>query len=231
MSQFSRHDLKKNELAEIIGKAVEYIRNNRNLVYGVSATILGIVLLGVFFAVRMNTLKGRGEEKLAVAQGLISQGQPDQGFALLNELISSYSSGAIADQARMAKADFLVNRRNYLEAEQAMLPVAQNGRPKKIIPLALASLGAIQESAGKFQEAIATYNKFLEKYSDNFLAPKVLESLARVYEITGAADQARTTYERITTMYPGSQWFVHAQERLATFPAAQQPQQPSLNLK
>lgn len=225
-NNFSRHNLNKNELAEIVLKAVEWIKNNRNLFYAVSATILGVIIIAVFFAARLQTMKTRGEEKLAMAQGLLYQGQADQGMGLLDELINSYSIAGLGYKARMIKSDFLAMQRNYPLAEQTLLPVTQSGKPKKIVPLALASLGIIQESQAKYNEATATYNAFLDKYPDHFLAPKVYESLARVHEITNSPAQARSTYEKIATLYPATAWAQRAQERLSVLPAAQQ-QQPS----
>lgn len=233
MSQFSRQDLKKNELAEIIGKAVEWITHNRNTFYGISATVAGAIIIAVIFTVRMHDLKIRGGEKLAVAQGLLYQGQAGQGMALLDELISSFSSGEISSKAQLAKAEFFISQRNYKDAEQSVLAVVQNGKPKTVLPLALSMLGVVQENGEKFQEAAATYNSFLDKYPDHFLAPKTYESLARVREVMGQPLEARSTYEKIATLYPGTAWAMHAQERLAALPVqqTQQPANPMLNMK
>ncbi|MFH1368873.1 MAG: tetratricopeptide repeat protein [Elusimicrobiota bacterium] len=232
MDNFTRHNLNKNELAEIIVKAIEWFKNNRNLVYGISATALGIVIIAVFFVVRMQNLKARGEEKLAVAQGLLYQGQPAQGMGLLDEVINSYTVGGISYKARIIKSDFLAGQKNYEEAEKVLIPVTLEGKPKKILPLAFAALGSIQESEGKYPEAAATYNTFLDKYPDHFLAPKVYESLARVHEMTGAVNEARAVYEKISTLYPASAWSQRAQERISILPAQQSSQQqPVLELK
>ncbi len=53
-----------------------------------------------------------------------------------------------------------MDTQRYDEAEKTILPVVEDGKPKTIIPLAMSVLGAIRENAGKYKEAITTYNSF-----------------------------------------------------------------------
>jgi TolA-binding protein len=114
--------------------------------------------------------------------------------------------------------------RDYKEAENTITSVAQNGKPKTLIPIALSLLGAIKEDAGKYPEAIQTYNEFMDRFPDHFYAPKILESLARVYEITNQLENAKAAYEKLATLYPTTEWSAKAQARLGAI--ANTPQTP-----
>jgi TolA-binding protein len=225
MAHISRHDLKKNELADFVVLAADWIKNNLNLFYGISATVAAIILIYVFVQFRMGSVNERAAEKLAVAQSMLYQGQTAQGVALLDELINAYANSDTAGKARMTKADFLMAAGKYADAEQALLPVALNGKPRLIIPLALSSLGAAQENQGKFADAAKTYNDFLNSFPDHFFAPKIYESLARVYELANTPNEARGVYEKIITLYPSTLWAQRAQERLTSI----QTRNPSQN--
>jgi TolA-binding protein len=211
MAHISKQDLKKNELADILNIAGEWIRNNRNQFYTIAATAAGVILLAVFFYVRKNQLKAVSEDKLAVAQSLVYSGQAAQGIAYLDELIAN---SGVEVKAIMVKADFLMNTGKFSDAEQLLQRAVSIGRPKTLMPLVLVSLGAAQEDQGKFAEAARTYNDFLNAYPDHFIAPKAYEALARTYELTNAPNEARSAYEKLVTLYPATQWAQRAQERL-----------------
>lgn len=229
MAHISKHDLKKNELADFLVLAADWIKNNLTLFYGIAGTAAGIVLIYVFVQFRMSSLNESAAEKLAIAQSMLYQGQTAQGLALLDELINAYSKSDTACKARMTKADYLMAAGKFAEAEQALLPVTLNGKPVLIIPLALSSLGAAQENQGKFAEAAKTYNDFLNAFPDHFFAPKMYESLARVYELTNAPAEARGVYEKLVTLYPSTPWAQRAQERLASIQTQNPSQNPEQN--
>ena len=226
MAHISKHDLKKNELADFVFLAVDWVKNNLNLFYGIAGTVAAVILIMVFVHFRMSSLSERAADKLAVAQSLLYQGQTAQGLAYLDELIASYGNSDTACKARMTKADFLMASGKFADAEQTLLPVALNGKPKTIVPLALSTLGAAQENQGKFPDAAKTYNNFLNDFPDHYFAPKIYESLARVYELSNTPNEARGVYEKIVTLYPSTAWAQRAQERLG-FIQAQNPAQNS----
>jgi tetratricopeptide (TPR) repeat protein len=224
MTHISKHDLKKNELDDFLVMCTGWIKNNLNLFYGICAAIAVAILALIFIQYRISSLNASSADKLAAAQNMLYQGQTQQGLGILDELISNYGTSETACKARMTKADFLMASSKFSDAEQVLLPVAQNGKPKTIMPLALSVLGAAQENQGKLADAAKTYNSFLSEFPDHFFAPKIYESLARVYELSGTPGEARGVYEKIVTLYPSTLWAQRAQERLA-FIQAQNPRQ------
>lgn len=226
MSDMSRHDLKKNELADVVVVAVTWIKNNRNLFFSIAGTVLAVIVLAIFFFTRYHALNARANDKVSLAQGMLAQGQAAQASGQLDEVINRYSRTPAAAEARMVKAELLSSQGNYAEAEKTILPATTGGKPKTMIPLACASLGTIQENEGKYQEAVKTYNNFLDRFPDHYLAPRIYESLGRAYELLGSAADAKATYEKLATLYPASGWAQHAQERIAAL-TGQKPPAPA----
>lgn len=222
----SRQQLKKNELANIMVIAVDWIKNNRTTFFTFLAAIFGILMFSVFFFNRYQTMRARAEEKLSMAQGQIQQGQIAQGTATLDDIINSYGGTAASYRARLLKAEYLMHENKFKEAQQTVLPVIDKGKPKEIVPLAYETLGVIQEDEGSFTDALKTYSAFLEKYPEHFLAPKVYESIARIHELTGTPREARSMYEKLATLYPGTAWAQRAQEKIKILPATPAPGVP-----
>lgn len=228
MSGIPRNELKKNELEEIVLKIIFWIKNNKQVFIGAASTVGIICFFAVFLFMRLNTMKTRSADKLSMAQGMIYQGQIDNGMKVLDEIISQYSRTESSFKARLLKAEYLILEKKYEEAEKAVFPVVLNGKPKNIIPLAAVVLGTIQEDRTKFTEAVQTYNSFLSKYSDHFLAPKVYESLGRVYEMLGSKQEAKNAYEKLSTLYPATGWAQRAQEKIAEISSSMAGAAPDL---
>jgi TolA-binding protein len=226
MAEMSRHDLKKNELADVVVAAVTWIKNNRNLFLSIAGTALAVIILAVFFFSRYSALSARAADKVSMSQALFAQGRPDQAAAQLDEVINKFPHTQAASEARLMKADLLILQKNYDQAEKTVLPVTENGKPKNVVPLAYSTLGTVEEDAGKFQDAVKTYTSFLDKFPEHFMAPRIYESLGRVYELLGSIADAKATYEKLSTLYPATGWAQHAQDRLAAL-AGQAPSTPA----
>ncbi|HBU68968.1 MAG TPA: hypothetical protein DEE98_01130 [Elusimicrobia bacterium] len=213
MSEFSKQ-IRKDALTDFALNSAEWIKANRTLFLSIAGSAAGIIIFVIFFFTRFYTLNARAGEKLAFGQSLLYQGQAEQGDKLISEVINQYQRTPSSVQARLIKSEYLSSQKKFEEAEQILLPVAEREKPKELMPMVISALGSAQEDAGKYQQAIATYNSFIARFPDNFIAPKIIESLARVYELTNSPDEARASYEKIASLYPATQWAVRAQERL-----------------
>lgn len=221
----TRQHLKKNELEDFVVNVVEWVKKNQQLAASLGGSAAVALIVIIFFFVRFYAVRQRADEKLAYAEANFYQGKPQDGLKLVDEIISQYHDTNAEYQARIQKTRYFLETRDYKEAENTITPVVQYGKPKLIIPVALSILGAIKENAGKYPDAIQTYNEFLDRFPDHYYAPKILESLARVYEITGSMENAKATYEKLATLYPASEWASKAQQRLAAISNA--PKTPS----
>lgn len=225
MADVFRQGLKKNELEDFVVKAVNWAKSNKQFFNGIAGTIAVVIVFAIFFFARFHAARLRANDKLSYAQANFMQGKTQDGLNILDGIIAQYPGSAADYKARIQKAEYMVGIQNFNEAEKTIIPVVEKGKPKIIIPLAMSMLGAIKEDAGKYKEAIATYNTFLDNYPDHFLTPKIYESLARVYEITGATQDAKSTYEKLETLYPSTEWAQRAQERIMAITNA--PQTPA----
>ena len=212
MSELSR-ELKKNELEDFVVLIAEWIKHNQSIFFSVAGIIIGFIIFGIFFFSQFYTLNNRASEKLAFGQSMLYQGQAEQGSKLIDEVINQYTKTPAALQAILIKADYLMSLKKNDEAEKLLLTAADKEKPKEIIPLILSSLGSVQENEGKYQQALGTYNSFLTRFPDNYIAPKIYESLGRVYELINSPVEAKAIYEKMVLLYPSTPWATKAQER------------------
>jgi len=224
MPDMTRQHLKKNELEDFVIKSVEWVKSNRQLASSIGGSAAVALILIIFFFVRFHTVRLRAEEKLSFAEASFYQGKQQDGVRIVDEIISQYPGTNAEYQARLQKTLYLLEIHDYDAADKTIIPVTQSGKPGTIVPIAMSLLGAIKENAGKYGEAIQAYNEFLDRFPEHYYAPKIYESLARVYEITGSMENAKATYEKLATLYPSSAWSAKAQERIAAI--ARTPQTP-----
>ena len=210
----SHHNLRKNELADAVYVVAEWIKNNRQQFYGIAGIVIGIIIFTAFFLTRYFLVRERVSDKLSLAQALMYHNQADQAVKTLDEVIAQYSNTPSAAIARITKADYLIRQHKYSQARDLISSVMASGKPETIIPLAYPIMGNIQEDTQDYKGAINTYNDFLGKFPEHFLVPGILDSLGRVYQITGASEQAKGAYQRLVTEFKGSGWEREARENL-----------------
>jgi len=169
---------------------------------------------------RLHSSKARANDKFSMAQAQIYGGQIDAGLQSLDAIILQYRHTPASTQARMLKADYFISKKEFANAESVVRPAIDEGTPKSMMPLALMILGDIQESAGNYTAAIATYTTFIKRYADHFFVPKAYESLGRLYELNGSFTEAKAQYDKLSALYPGGGWAQRAQERIAIISAS-----------
>ena len=216
-------NLKNSELSDIVYKGAEWIKNNRQQAVSILGILFGAIFFVIFFLTRYFLVRERVSDKLSLGQALIYHNQYDQGVKVLDEVISQSSNTPSALIARLTKADFLISQHRYSEAKDIISNVINSAKSDTLIPLAYPFMGNIQEDTQDYKGAITTYNDFLNKYPDHFLVPEILQSLGRVYQITGAYDQSKAAYQRIATEFKGTRWEQNARENLFVLSNANLP--------
>lgn len=210
-----RQQIKKDELEEIIFKIAEWIKKNRPLFFSILGILTGLFLLTLFFITRYQLIRSRGADKLAIGQAQIYRGEYEQGLTMLDAVIKEYPGTYAAAHARLTKARYLIDKKNYEEAKNTLQPIIDSSKPKQLLPLALSMLGSIYEDEENYEKALKTYSLFLEKFPEHFFASRIYESIARIYELTGNINEAISTYEKIATLFPATEWSSMAQERIS----------------
>ena len=153
-------------------------------------------------------------ERLSLAQYSAYSGQLDAALKQINDLKMDHAGSPAAAFGLLFAGDIQYRQGLYKEAVATYSGILESDA-KFILPLALANTAMSQEAAGEFNQALVTDQRFLETYSDHFMAPQVHASIARCQQALGQMDQAKVTYQKITLQYPDTPWARWAQERLA----------------
>jgi tetratricopeptide (TPR) repeat protein len=226
--KLTRKDLKRNDLAETMGRTVGYVSEHRRGVTEGAVVFAGIVLLaGGFVAFRSFRENEAGRELSAALSALDTPlvGQPAAATAPRTFATSAErdreaeahlkkaarSQGTVAGRA----AGVILAARDPKSPESAER-LARAARSGKAEVAAAAELdqARLLAAAGKTQEAIDRLKRAIE--SPDSAAPKdaMMYTLAEIYEKSGAAADARATYQRLVSDYPNSPYRADARQKL-----------------
>lgn len=191
--------------------AIDWIKVNRETFIGSVVILLAVAIFAVYFFVHYREVRDTAWKQLFIAQQIGYSGNMQQAQTQLDEVVTSYGSTSAAGFATLTKGDMLYAQGKFKDAgaEYAKLLAS-----KDLGPFALYDLGKCKEADGDLAGAQAQYSDFLSKDPEHFMAPEVQSSLARVQELAGAKDQAKTTYEKIVLLYPDTSWAADAKAKL-----------------
>ncbi len=192
-------------------KALTWIKHNRETFIGSVVVFAAAVLFGIYFFVHYRDLRDTAWKNLFIAQQIGYAGNIQQAQQQLAAIETSYANTSAAPYAAMTEGDILFAQGKFKEAGDVYAKILGD---RNVGPFALYALGKSREAAGDLAGAQAQYSDFLSKNPDHFLAPEVHISLARTQEMAGAADLAKTTYEKIVLLYPDTAWAMQAKARL-----------------
>ena len=212
--QWMRQEIKKNEIANYLGKATEWAMQNRQRTLGIGGGILAALLLVVFVVHQLFKNRETAWEKLAFAQSFAYQGQPDKAMEQIKVLEDQFSQTPASGFGTLFAGDLLYRQGRFKEAAEVYQRLLDRQTPKPALPIAMSDVGISQEAAGDCKSAADTDQRFLDTYPDHFLAPQVHASLARCLDVLGMKDKAKAAYERMALLYPDSYWAQWAQSKL-----------------
>lgn len=211
---WARQEAKKNEIAALIDKGVLWMTfHPQASLWGGIGLLAAVIAVAVFVN---RTLNEREESwsRFAFAQSYAYSKQPKQALEQVRGLTQDYPGSSATSYALLLAGDILYEQGQYKEAAQTYNKVVNQPNHREVLPIALANLGISQEASGDCKSATATDQRFLDAYSQHFLAPQVHASLARCLSLTGETEKARATYERIAFLYPATFWATWAQARI-----------------
>ncbi len=225
--RITRRDMKRNELAETVGKTVGYVSEHKKGVTEAGAIAAGLVILvAAFFGYRAWADRAAGRD-LSQALGILAT-------PLITEEPSAAKTYPDA-AARQAAADpFLRKAAGHGStpsgrAAQVILAASGTQKAAEAIPsLEKAARRGSSESAaaaeidaakllaaeGKATEAIDRLKRAIESPSTSAPKDALLFTLAQIYEANGSAADARATYQRLITDYPNSPYRADARQKV-----------------
>ncbi len=222
-----RQDLKRNELAETVGKTVDYVAGHRRgVTEAVAIVAAAAVLVGGFFLYRAWLERSAGRSL-------------SEALSVLDTPLSSEQSGApktFASAAeRRAEADRLLQKAAARgstpsgRAAQVILAAGGVEKPGRALEVfekaarqsrsesaAAAEIDAAKMLAaqGKTAEAIDRLKRAIESPASPAPKDALLFALGAIYEQSGSPADARATYQRLITDYPNSPYRADARQKV-----------------
>jgi tetratricopeptide (TPR) repeat protein len=225
--KINRRDLKRNDLADTLGKTAGYVSAHKRGV--TEAVVIGVgvaILAGAVVGYRLWTGRSAGRS-LSQALSILDTPLPGE----QPETPSKYST---ASQRRAAAEPLLKSAAKHGstaagKAAEVVLAAVDADKPNAAVDVfekaarqgrsetaAAAELDAARllASQGKTTEAIERLKRAIE--SPSSAAPKdaLLFTLGQIYEQTGASVDARAVYQRLINDYPNSPYRADARQKV-----------------
>ncbi len=205
--------MKEQENSKIID-AIKWVKKNKKPFFTTTVSIVVIVLLILFICLRIQMINSAASDKLDIATKIFATGNVEQSLSIIDDIINTYKNSPAAYRAMIMKASYFINQKKYDEAENILKTYIENAKPDIVKPIGYPLLISIYDDNKNFEQAIATSKDFISKYPDNYLAPSVMENMARLYELSGNNEEAKKVYKEIVDKFFGTIYANRASEKL-----------------
>jgi len=228
MSQkITRRQMKRNELAETVGRTVGYVSQHRRGVSEAAAVgIAAAVLVGGFVLYRTWTDRAAGKalsDALSALETPLASEQPGGGSkfstamqrsAVAEPLLKKAAAHGATPPGRAAQVILAASGAEKPETAVRLLEKAARGGQSETAAAAEIDAAKLLSAQGKSAEAIDRIKRAIE--SPRSAAPKdaLLFTLAQIYEQSGSAADARATYQRLINDYPNSPYRADARQKV-----------------
>lgn len=227
--KLSREEMKRDEVLETFEKGFGYLSTHRKGSLKVAGAVVAALLLAGLIAGIRSYRESNASEHLSGALTILSTplatevppGQPaDKTYATDAErradadkelgLAASFPGTRAGRQARALLA---AERPTEAASLDTLIGVARRAKVGGVAAVAEIDVLRILASDGKAAQAIVRARRDIE--ASDTAAPKdaLLLELARLYEASGSASDARLTYQRLMRDYPSSPYTAEAQSK------------------
>lgn len=124
--------------------------------------------------------------------------------AFITRNAQKYGGHEYLSLARLIRADFYFNKGDYAQAASSYNEVAIDKLPEKLRPGSLFNMGWAQAEAGRAQDAIGTFTRFINAYPGNDLIPKAFARRGLSYRDARDLPKAKSDFEHVTKEFPKS---------------------------
>ncbi len=197
-----------------IVEVIKWVKKNRKPFFTTLLTVIIIVLIIAFICFRTQMVNSAASDKLNIATRVIGSGNIEQGLSIIDDLIKTYKDSPAAYRAMIMKASYLINQKKYDEAENILNFYVENAKPEIVKPIGYPLLVSIYDDNNNIEQAIEVSKEFLSKYQDNYLAPSVMENMARLYVLSGKQEEAIQVYKDIVDKFFGTVYANRASDKL-----------------
>lgn len=221
-----RQELREDRVVTMSARAIDFYENNRNLVYGIIAAILVVVLLAVGLAWNSARRSDEALERMATAVQRYEAGEyqaaldGDISFMGLLDIADEYGGTDAGNLAKFYAADALFR---VGDLEQSLEFFRDYDKESDYLGAsAYAGEAAIHEMQDDFSRAGDLYTRAANVFESDITSPDYLLKAGRAYERAGEIDEAKEAYEQIREDYPDSQAASGVDFHLARLDAANQ---------
>lgn len=193
---------------------IKWVKKNKKPFFITIISVIVIALLVLFICFRIQMINSAASDKLNMAVKILDKGNLEQGLSVIDDVINTYKNSPAAYRAMIMKASNLIYQKKYEEAENILKLYIEKATPEEIKPIGYPLLISIYDDNNNVEQAIKTSREFLSKYSDNYLAPSVMENMARLYELSGKDEEAKQVYKEIVDKFFGTSYANRASEKL-----------------
>jgi TolA-binding protein len=247
MKTSERHQLKTNEVADVIGDLTQRIDAHRRQILGGIALVVAVAAMGggywTWRAQRAERAATALSDAMAIASAPIvpspppaAPGQPapppppagsyptaeartSAALVRFREVASAYGSTDSGLAARYQAAALLADGGKTAEAEQEYRAVIERAGDGIYGQMASLGLAEVQVQNGQFEPAIATFKEMAARAGTDLPEDGLLMQLGRAYAMAGRRTDAVQTYQRILDQHPESLYATEARRELETLKA------------
>lgn len=178
-----------------------FFSDNWKLLAGVVAAVAVVVGGYAFWKERSSAGERAAINMLYEAQvsarTLIAQKNADGATKALHAVVDKYPSSRAAFEASLQEGDIWMDEGKFDDAVKSYGWAENNAKDGFSRVLARYNLGIAQESAGKFSEAVISYDDAMKVQDSTFLKPEILMAKARCFEALKDVAQAIGIYQQI----------------------------------
>ena len=203
-----RHELRQDQVVTVYARAVGFYEENRNLVYGVLAALVVVILLIAGYAWMQSNKQAEAQVELGAilpayeAGNYVAALDGTETAAGLLAVADEYGSTDAGNLAHYYAADALFRLGRYDEALEHFQAFDKGNN--LVSASAFAGEAAIYEIQGTFDRAGDYYKRAAEQFESAITAPDYLLRAGEAYEQAGAYGEAQAVYETIRDDYPES---------------------------
>lgn len=214
--KITKKELKQDQLVTTYFKVVEYLRNNRRLVSGMTT---GIVIAAIVVVVYMNNRRASNAEAntelssvLQLFDGgayqLAINGDPTRNITGLKSIVDNYGGSVSGERAKIYLGDCYYYLGDYDNALKYFKDY--DGSDRMLEASALAGVAEVYEVRKDYEKAADYFDRAAARDSKNFLAPQYLVAAARNYIKAGKKSRAIDLLERVQKDFPDSPYTANA---------------------
>jgi TolA-binding protein len=225
--KITRKQLKRNELAETMGRTVDYVSHHRRgVTEGIVAAAILAALVAGFFLLRAYRENQAGRE---LSAGLAALDTPLAGQPAAVSAPKTFPNAADRDKeadTRLSRAAdhpgtaagsaaslILAARGKTQNAGEVFARVSRDGKAE-VAASAEIDAARLLASQGKKNEAIDRLKRAIQSPSSPAPRDALYFALGEIYEESGSASDARTIFQKLITDYPNSPYRNDARQKI-----------------